>query len=115
VVLAIEPRLKAAVLNVGGLGLEMFPPEVDGFHFSPRVSVPTLMINGRYDVVFPYETNQVPMFDLLATPPEHKAHYTSPAAHLVPQDDLFRETFDWFDKYLGTAGGVARPAPPVRD
>jgi dienelactone hydrolase len=100
-VLAVEPRLKAAVVNVGGLMTQRHPPEVDGLNFVTRVRTPTLMINGRYDVIFPYETHQVPMFELLGTPPEHKVHYVTPAAHLVPQDDLFRLTFDWFDKYLG--------------
>ena len=30
------------------------------------------MLNGRYDLIFPFETQVKPMFDLLGTPPEHK-------------------------------------------
>ncbi len=63
------------------------------------------MINGRYDIVFPYETSQRPMFERLGTNSEHKFHYVSPAAHLVPQDELITHTLDWFDKYLGVPGG----------
>ena len=47
-----------------------------------------------------YETGQIPMFELLGTAPEHKKHYVTPRAHLVPRDILIRETLDWFDKYL---------------
>jgi dienelactone hydrolase len=107
VVLAVEPRIVAAVLNVGGLGTGRYPPEVDGFNFVSRVRTPTLMINGRYDVVFPYESSQVPMFELLGTPPEHKVHHTAPASHIVPQDELITLTLDWFDKYLGVPGRLA--------
>jgi eukaryotic-like serine/threonine-protein kinase len=103
--LAVEPRIRAAVLNVGGLSQSRLLPEADAFHFVPRVRTPVLMINGRYDIVFPYETSQLPMFELLGTPPEDKRHYVSPAAHLVPMDEVIRETLAWFDKYLGVPGG----------
>jgi eukaryotic-like serine/threonine-protein kinase len=103
--LAVEPRIHAAVLNVGGLSQSRFLPEADAFNFVPRVRTPLLMINGRYDIVFPYETAQLPMFELLGTPQEDKKHYVSPAAHLVPMDEVIRETLNWFDKYLGEPGG----------
>ena len=106
IALAVEPRLDAAVLNVGGLPTTSYPlPEVDAFNFAPRVTVPVLMINGEYDVVFPYDTSQKPLFDLLGTDPEHKRHHVSPASHFVPHDELIRETLDWFDRYLGVPGG----------
>jgi poly(3-hydroxybutyrate) depolymerase len=103
-VLAVEPRIHAAVLNVGGLARVAYPPEIDPINFVSRVGMPVLMINGQHDIVFDYETNQVPMFELLGTPAEHKLHYTSPAAHLVPMDEIITQTLDWFDKYLGVPG-----------
>ena len=104
-VLAVEPRIRAAVTRVGGLWTEPFPPEIDPFNFVPRVHTPILMINGEFDIVFPYETAQLPMFEGLGTPPEDKFHYVSPSAHLVPEDEVITRTLNWFDKYLGEPGG----------
>jgi eukaryotic-like serine/threonine-protein kinase len=105
IVMAVESRVRASVTNVGGLHNERFFPEADPFNFLPRAHSPLLMINGRYDIVFPYETQQLPMFELLGTPQEDKRHYLSPAAHGVPMDEVIRETLNWFDKYLGVPGG----------
>jgi len=105
IVMALESRVRASVTNVGGLDNARFFPEADPFNFVPRARSPILMINGRYDIVFPYETAQLPMFELLGTPREDKKHYISPAAHLVPMDEVIRETLAWFDRYLGVPGG----------
>jgi eukaryotic-like serine/threonine-protein kinase len=105
IVLAVEDRIHAAVLNVGGLwDIYRFLPEIDPLNFVTRVRTPVLMLNGQYDVVFPLETAQLPMFELLGTRPEDKKHFVTPAAHIVPKDVLIRETLDWFDRYLGKPG-----------
>ena len=89
------------MLNVGGLwAYYQFLPEADPINFITQVRTPVLMLNGQYDIVFPYETVHIPMFELLGTSPEHKKHYVTPGAHIVPRDVLIRETLDWFDKYL---------------
>nr|NIP56995.1 hypothetical protein [Gemmatimonadota bacterium]NIR77386.1 hypothetical protein [Gemmatimonadota bacterium]NIT85896.1 hypothetical protein [Gemmatimonadota bacterium]NIU29722.1 hypothetical protein [Gemmatimonadota bacterium]NIU34764.1 hypothetical protein [Gemmatimonadota bacterium] len=88
----------------GGLASDRFLPEVDPFNFLPYVRTPVLMLNGEYDVVFPLETSQRPMFELLGTPPGDKKHHVTPASHLVPRDELIRETLDWLDRYLGEPG-----------
>lgn len=90
------------MLNVGGLDTRFrYLPEIDPLNFVTRVETPVLMINGEHDIVFPYETSQRPLFELLGTDPEHKKHYVTPAAHLVPRDEVIRETLDWLDRYLG--------------
>jgi eukaryotic-like serine/threonine-protein kinase len=61
IMLAIEPRFKAGVLVVAGLKAERGKPEVDAFNFLQRVTVPVLMLNGKYDHVFPIETSQKPL------------------------------------------------------
>ncbi len=100
--LAVEERIDAAVLNVGGLtGFRRTLPEADPFNFVTRVRSPVLMLNGEYDIVFPLETSQQPMFELLGTDQKHKKHYVMPASHVLPRDVLIRETLDWFDRYLG--------------
>jgi cephalosporin-C deacetylase-like acetyl esterase len=101
IALSVETRFKAAVLKVGGLWeYFQFLPEADPINFVTRVKTPVLMLNGQYDIVFPYETGQRPLFEFLGTPAEHKKHIVTPEAHLVSQEVLIRETLDWLDRYL---------------
>ncbi len=67
VMTAIERRFGASVLVASGLTMQSTQPMVDPFDFLPRVTVPTLMINARYDSFFPVETSQKPFFDNLGT------------------------------------------------
>lgn len=104
VFMALEKRIQASILYVGGFCLlKSFKeiPEVDQINFAPRVTTLTLMLNGRYDFLFPYETSQVPMYRLLCTPKEHKVHKVYETGHHVPGNEITKETLNWLDKYLG--------------
>ena len=96
---AIEPRIKLSVLYVAGLDFEGARPEVDPVNFLPRITIPTLMLNGRYDFFFPIETSQVPMFRLLGTPADQKRYVVEDGSHFVPRTRLIQETLAWLDKY----------------
>ena len=100
--LAVEGRFKAAALLSGGL-LESQPPQVDSWNFAPRYRVPTLMVNGRQDFIFPYETNQKVLFEALATPPRDRRLVLYEGGHRNPvtRPDLLGEIIAWFDSYLG--------------
>jgi serine/threonine protein kinase/formylglycine-generating enzyme required for sulfatase activity/pimeloyl-ACP methyl ester carboxylesterase len=105
-VLAVgEQRLKAAVLNRVGLSYaDPPPPEADVFNFLPRFRVPTLMGGGRSDFVFPVETSQRPMFQLLGAPEEDKRLVLWDGGHgdIGPNFlGAIKEALDWFDRYLG--------------
>ena len=78
-----------------------YRPEAATINYVTRVRIPTLMLNGRYDMIFPYETAQKPMFDLLGTPREHKVLKLYETDHGVPTRELIKETLGWFSKYLG--------------
>lgn len=99
---ALEPRLKVSVLQGTGLWDEP-TPELDPRNYAPRVTVPTLMVNGRYDFWMPFETAQRPLFELLGVPPEHKRHVVLETGHAVPTDDLARIILPWLDRILGPA------------
>ena len=104
IVLALEDRIKAGVLIVGGLTLARPFPETDPFHFAPRVSVPVLMVNGDEDIVFPPEEAQLPLYELLGTPSEHKNHVVLNGGHAIGathRNQVVSEVLAWFDKYLG--------------
>ncbi|HXV64351.1 MAG TPA: SUMF1/EgtB/PvdO family nonheme iron enzyme, partial [Vicinamibacteria bacterium] len=102
VLLAVETRLQAAILSSGGLWIRYQLPEMDGIHFAPRVNVPVLMLNGRYEYLFPVESSQLPLFHLLGTAPDDKKHVIYEVGHAgLPPKEEIRETLDWLDKYLG--------------
>jgi serine/threonine protein kinase/pimeloyl-ACP methyl ester carboxylesterase len=127
VLLANEPRLNAAVLFDGGFTLgrviadmpRPLPdpgmplpgparplPEADGINFAPRVKMPVLMLNGRYDFIFPVEASQIPMFQFLGSAAKDKRHVVFETGHgtlpsLTFRASVIRETLDWLDHYLG--------------
>jgi dienelactone hydrolase len=106
--LALEPRLKAGVLIEGGVPIMQsrarpYPPELQLLNFAPRVKVPVLMLNGRQDAIFPYETSQLPLFRALGSPEALKRHATFPGGHdtFGWRDELYRESLDWLDRHVG--------------
>ncbi|PYQ16638.1 MAG: hypothetical protein DMF80_04335, partial [Acidobacteria bacterium] len=102
VFLAVDGRFKAAILTRGGFQLRRDLPEVDRLNFAPRMSTPTLMLNGRYDDYFPLASSQLPLFRLLGTADRDKKHVVFEAGHgNFPRTEEVRESLDWLDKYLG--------------
>ncbi len=59
---AVEPRFDAAVFYVAGLKFQRALPEADPFNHVTRLKIPVLMLNGRYDMFFPLDTSQKPMY-----------------------------------------------------
>jgi serine/threonine protein kinase/dienelactone hydrolase len=97
---ALEPRLKASVIQGTGIG-EGSVPEIDLLNYAPRVRIPTLLLTGRYDFETPFETAQRPLFDLLGAAAEHKRHAVFETGHALPVDDVAHEILLWLDRYLG--------------
>jgi cephalosporin-C deacetylase-like acetyl esterase len=100
--IALEPRVKAAVLHTAGTTVPM-APEIDPWNYAPRVTIPVLMVNGRNDEVLPVETRQLPLFRALGTPEKDKRHILVDGSHtnVMTQPRLMKEILDWFDRYLG--------------
>ena len=104
VMVSLEERFRTAVLFEGGLYLRpAAPPEVDALNFLPRVRVPVLMLNGRYDYTFPVDSSQKPYFRWLGTPEKDKRHVLYDAAHdvMVNRTEVVKEVLSWLDQYLG--------------
>jgi hypothetical protein len=104
--LTMEPRFAAASLVGAAYDAQWLAtagalPETSPWNFSPRMVAPTVLINGRYDFQHPYETGQVPFFNALGAPEEHKKFVLIDTGHLPPWNYVIRETLDWFDTYLG--------------
>jgi dienelactone hydrolase len=99
--LGVEKRFRAAVLYVAGFKFQRSLPEADPFNFAPRVTLPVLMINARYDFFFPLETSQRPLYELLGTPKADKKWVVYDGGHSVPRSKLIAESLAWLDHYLG--------------
>jgi len=91
--LAVQKRIKVAILSSGGFEFRHPPPEVDPFNFVRHVTIPVLMLNGRYDASFPLESSQRPLFHLLGTPGNDKKHVIYEGGHgAFPRPDAARES-----------------------
>jgi dienelactone hydrolase len=116
--IATEDRVRTGVLLLGGICACQRHPTSDPANFAPRVTVPILMISGSDDWVFPYETAQKPLFDLLGTPLENKKHVIFPGAHSISWEyhkKCDEEIVKWLDRHLGPVGAVEDDGDDARE
>ena len=105
-VLAVEKRFRAAVLDGAGIYLWDMPAAEQYYNYVPRITQPVLMLNGRWDIDVPLETQQH-YFALLGTAPGDKKHLLFDAGHgQLPHNQLVRASLDWYDRYLGPTRAV---------
>jgi dienelactone hydrolase len=100
VFLALEPRIKAAVFWVPGFHRSRAMPEIHPISFAPRMKQPVLVLNGRYDAIFPEKSSQLPFFRSLGTPDQLKQRIVYESGHNLPVNDRIKETIAWFDRHL---------------
>lgn len=107
--LAVEDRFETGILAMGGL-VDWQHVQAPGnpISFVPWVNIPILMINGKEDVLFPYEKTQVPLYKLLGKSvglsEQDKKHITYPGGHgLIGSSrvQMQKDILAWLDKYLG--------------
>jgi eukaryotic-like serine/threonine-protein kinase len=100
---ALEDRFKAIVFLDGGFFLGPVARGRDQVDFAPRIKKPVLMVNGRYDFTFSPERSQIPLFNMLGTPPADRKRVVFDTPHDISQEkaQLSREVLAWLDKYLG--------------
>jgi eukaryotic-like serine/threonine-protein kinase len=96
---AVDTRIKTNIFYAGGLK-RMGRPEADLAYFLPRVTIPTLMINGRFDSLFGLDAI-LNMYNLLGTPDEEKRLVLLDSDHLAPMSDVINETTLWLDQHFG--------------
>ncbi len=104
ITVAVDERIRAGILVMGGLGSGTPLAEADPFHFAPRVRVPILMLNGDQDFIFPLQTTQRPLFELFGAPATDKRHVLYPGGHEIfatKRSQIMAEVIGWLDRYLG--------------
>jgi len=100
-VLAVEKRIRAAVLIRSGIRLADVPQAEQPYNYAPRIVQPVLMLNGRWDIYVNSESQQR-LLDLLGAPASDKKLVQYEAGHgTLPQNQLVRATLEWYDRYLG--------------
>ena len=97
---SVDSRIKTSVFVSGGLRATG-RPEVNMSNFIRRITIPTLMLNGKYDSVFPFDIFIRPMYESLSTRKQDKKLVLFDTDHIPPHDGMVSETLAWFDKYLG--------------
>ncbi len=112
-ILPVEKRIRAALLRDGGspsaythvLVPSTFLGQDPNSHkpLLAEVTIPILMLNGRYDHFFPHDTTQAPFFDALGTPEEDKQHIVfEDVGHVaMPLPAAIRYGLEFWDRSLG--------------
>ena len=98
---ALEKRLKVLVLVSPGFTLYKQLPESDQLNFATRVKAPALLLNGRFDYMYPVHSSQETLFRLLGTPDKDKRRVVYDTGHDIPRAEMIKETLNWLDRYLG--------------
>jgi len=104
---ALESRFKVAIFLSGAIFPprylpERYFPEGDMINFAPRVTIPVLIQDGKYDFKFPLETSIKPFYRLLGTPQKDKHLLIYETGHSVWLHNEYRkDMFDFLDQYLG--------------
>ena len=101
--IALEPRIQAGVFAAGGIWIHSpLHPMIDLINYAPRITMPMLMLSGRYDHIYPYEQSQKRTFELLGTPAANKKQIEYDTGHFtLPPNRVAADVTDWFDRYLG--------------
>jgi serine/threonine protein kinase/dienelactone hydrolase len=99
----LQDRLKTSIFLDGGYFLFPPTPGNDQADFAPRLKIPVLMVNGRYDYSFSLDRAQNPLFAMLGTPSGDKRHLVLDTPHDVTDQrpQLVKAVLDWLDHYLG--------------
>jgi serine/threonine protein kinase/formylglycine-generating enzyme required for sulfatase activity/dienelactone hydrolase len=99
----LQPRIKTAIFLDGGYFLFPPLPGSDQADFAPRLKIPVLMVNGRYDYSFSLRESQNPMFAALGSPAADKEHLVLDTPHDVTErrPQLVKAVLDWLNRYLG--------------
>lgn len=97
---AVENRYKSLVFESAGLEAEFRSriAETSPINFASQIKTQKLVINGRFDETFPFNTDAKPLFELLREP---KKIVIYDGGH-IPSPEFFVPTVNsWLDETLG--------------
>ena len=106
---AVESRIRALVFVAGGVGDGSPTVETTAYAYAPLVSAPVVMVNGRYDTVYPVESSQPALFELLGS--KIKDRVTVDRDHDIPPGDIAEQVDRWLSLHFGQIRKSAGAAP----
>jgi hypothetical protein len=97
---SVDNRYRSAIFIGGGIEKSDLSklPEANPMNFAPRIKCPVLLLNGRYDEVFPYEISARPYYNLL---PEPKQLSLFDGGHCPILEVRVPVINKWLDETLG--------------
>ena len=99
--LALERRFQGALLLSGGMPATRMPAPAEAIHYLSRITLPVLMLNGRYDDIVP-QARQLAVFNQLGTPAALKRRVVFEAGHaFLPRKEYLNQSLAWLDATLG--------------
>ena len=98
--LAIDDRIKSAVLCVGGLMIQKSKKEIEAHYYVRRIKTPILHIVGKEDGIFGYEENYKPWKKLIGTSSEKlKTIELENVGHGLPWDTIIKHQSNWIKRH----------------
>lgn len=99
----VESGAEFSVLASAGIQLfyDNVHPMVDIVNYAPRITVPVLMINGRFDHSFPTKAASAGCSNCSAHQRGTKSTSLRQPAHQLSAQSAARDVSNWFDQYVG--------------
>ncbi|MEZ6118111.1 MAG: SUMF1/EgtB/PvdO family nonheme iron enzyme [Pirellulaceae bacterium] len=101
--LAMDNRCQVAVLHCGGVPPKRANAITETSNFFPYVRTPTLMVNCRYDAVFPQPAQDAMFNNFRLLDANQKKHlvYDTDYGHCAPREGHVDEAQKWMDQHMG--------------
>lgn len=102
VLTAIETRYKTSAFVGAGLEKDFLTrlPETSPIKFASQIKTQKLIVNGRFDETFPFNTDAQPLFKLLREP---KKIVIYEGGHIPTLEFLVPTVNNWLDETMGSA------------
>ena len=98
--LAIDDRVKAAFILVGGLMMQKSKKEIEAHYYVRRIKTPIFHIIGKQDGIFGYKESYLPWKKLIGTPKENlKVIVYDELGHGIPRDTIIKYQANWYKQF----------------
>ena len=98
--LAIDDRVKAAFILVGGLMMQKSKKEIEAHYYVRRIKTPIFHIIGKQDGIFGYKESYLPWKELIGTPKENlKVIIYDELGHGIPRDTIIKYQANWYKQF----------------
>ena len=99
--LALDDRVKAAFILVGGLMMQKSKKEIEAHYYVRRIKTPIFHIIGKQDGIFGFKESYLPWKKLIGTLDQNlKVLVYDELGHGIPGDTIIKYQSTWYKKFL---------------